>query len=406
MELILAFMLIAKIIYRQSGTISLEYTLSGDDMLICPKCNKPLKKTANRAGIFWLCPSCNGRAVTVEGLRRILPRQIVNSIWQKARIGVGAKAKRCAACQRLMVQVPVVVAEETEFIDICTGCHFVWFDPAEFERFPKLQIPKPTCESLSNEARYELAMANLETLKQKQIAQQDGISCPDHWWELVLGLFGLPVEYNTTPLRHKPWATWSLAVIIAVVSIVAMFNLEEVITRFGLVPSEFTRYFGFTFISSFFLHAGFFHLIGNLYFLILFGDNSEDILGRTKYLLLIALSALAGSAAHILFDPRSTVPCIGASGGISGILAYYCIRFPKARIGILFFFRWIRLPAPLMFALWILMQMLYAYMQKMGFSSISAFAHLGGASIGIIFWLITRKSGFSMTESSKLTLGY
>jgi membrane associated rhomboid family serine protease len=208
----------------------------------------------------------------------------------------------------------------------------------------------------------------------------------------------MPIEYNAVPLRQKPVVTWTLAVIIAAVSIIAFLNLEQVVTKFGLIPSRFTRDFGFTFISSFFLHAGLLHLLGNLYFLLVFGDNTEDILGRKKYLLLIILSALVGDIAHILSSPHSAVPSIGASGGISGILAYYCLRFPKARVGLFLWFCWIRIPVVLMFVFWVLIQILYAYLQKYGLSNIAAFAHLGGAFVGIFFWLISRRSVFISPE--------
>lgn len=96
--------------------------------------------------------------------------------------------------------------------------------------------------------------------------------------------------------------------------------------------------------------------VGNLYFLIVFGDNTEDVLGKGRYLLLVAVAALAGDLAHILADPHDAVPCIGVSGGISGILAYYCLRFPKASICVVYWLRWFRLPVGLMFALWVLTQ--------------------------------------------------
>ncbi|MHC4677439.1 MAG: rhomboid family intramembrane serine protease, partial [Planctomycetota bacterium] len=116
------------------------------------------------------------------------------------------------------------------------------------------------------------------------------------------------------------------------------------VTNWGLVPAELGRRFGLTFVTSFFLHGGLVHLFGNLYYLVVFGDNSEDVLGRGRYLLLIAAATIVGDIAHIVSDPGSTTPCIGASGGISGVLAYYCLRFPKASVGIVVFFHWVRLP--------------------------------------------------------------
>ncbi|MHC4494669.1 MAG: rhomboid family intramembrane serine protease [Planctomycetota bacterium] len=145
-------------------------------------------------------------------------------------------------------------------------------------------------------------------------------------------------------------------------------------------------------------------MFGNLYFLVVFGDNSEDILGKARYLLMIAAAAIAGDVAHILSDPGSTIPCIGASGGISGILAYYCLRFPKAKVGIiLFWVRWIRMPVGVMFVLWILLQIITAMKQSMGISNVAVFAHFGGAAVGILFWWFSRKP-FSETGESDVSV--
>jgi len=140
-------------------------------------------------------------------------------------------------------------------------------------------------------------------------------------------------------------------------------------------------------------------LLGNLYFLVVFGDNTEDVLGKGRYLLLIAVATIAGDVAHILSDPGSTIPCVGASGGISGILAYYCLRFPNARVGIIFWYRWFRIPVGVMFAVWVALQIITAMRQSAGISNVAGFAHLGGAAVGVLFWWFTRKP-FSGTGES------
>ncbi|MBC8472486.1 MAG: rhomboid family intramembrane serine protease [Planctomycetes bacterium] len=296
-----------------------------------------------------------------------------------------------------MHEVPIIDKEETEYIDICTRCHFIWFDPHEFEHIPKVEIQKSQGPPLSIEAREALALARLDSLKKElEHNDQNSRTGPDHWWEVVLALFGMPAEYNYTPLKHRPIVTWSLAAAIVLVSFIAFQNLRAAVANFGMIPDQFTRYFGFTLLSSFFLHGGYLHLIGNLYFLMVFGDNTEDILGKRNYFILIATATIVGHIAHILGDPRSTISCIGASGGISGILTYYCLRFSKAKVGIILLYRWIRLPVGFMLAIWIIFQILGAYKQIAGFSNVSALAHLGGASIGILFWWKTKKS-FSKT---------
>jgi len=133
-----------------------------------------------------------------------------------------------------------------------------------------------------------------------------------------------------------------------------------------------------------------------MYFLLVFGDDVENFLGPLRYIASIALAAFVGDLLHIASAPASTIPCIGTSGGIAGSITFYALAFPQAKIGFLwryfYYFRWIRLPAWFVFVLWILFQIIGAYEQKIGISSVSSFAHLGGAAVGVIAWFLTRKS--------------
>ncbi|UCF17966.1 MAG: rhomboid family intramembrane serine protease [Phycisphaerales bacterium] len=293
-----------------------------------------------------------------------------------------------------MKEIPLGVGVPSRLIDVCTSCHFVWFDRGEFEALPKLDARKPPGIKFSPEEIEALALERLAKVKDKQY---DDETSPDHWWEILPALFGVPIEYNRTPLKHRPVATWLLAAVIVAVSIATFRNLTVVVKGWGLVPAEFGRHFGLTFVTSFFLHGGLIHLFGNLYYLIVFGDNTEDVLGKARYLFLISLASIAGDFAHILSNLGSTTPCVGASGGISGVLAYYCLRFPHARVGIIFWFRWFRIPVGGMFALWILLQIITAIQQSAGFGRVAVLAHLGGAAVGVLFWLFTRQS-FSEAE--------
>ena len=249
-------------------------------MFTCPQCNVPLgKQNSPTLGLTWVCPSCHGRALTLELLRHAVPQPLVNRLWQRARSGQYATPRRCPACRRPMAEVPIIAAEsKTMYLDVCTGCHFVWFDTREFETLPKIRTKSSEEEALPQKAREALALAPLEALRQES-ATMDTLAPPDHWWQLAVAVLGIPVEYNDTPLRRAPVVTWSLAAVIAAASLAAMTDLKAAVENWGLIPAQFGRHFGLTFLTSFFLHGGFFHLIGNLYFLVVFGDNTEDVLG-------------------------------------------------------------------------------------------------------------------------------
>ncbi|HCP92182.1 MAG TPA: hypothetical protein DIT76_09095 [Spartobacteria bacterium] len=102
----------------------------------------------------------------------------------------------------------------------------------------------------------------------------------------------------------------------------AFTQLHEIVLRFGLIPAQASRLGGLTFLTSFFLHAGVLHLVGNIYFLFVFGDDVENFLRPFRYLALIAMAAFIGDLAHIAADPHSQIPSVGASGGIAGVITF------------------------------------------------------------------------------------
>ncbi len=137
------------------------------------------------------------------------------------------------------------------------------------------------------------------------------------------------------------------------------------------------------------------HLLSNLYFLLLCGDCVEDYLGPWRWLVLLLAATVTGDMVHLAGDPHSSIPCIGASGGIAGLLDFYALELPRARLGLLlrlyWRFRWLQLPAWAAFGVWLVLQGVGAYLQLAGFSNVSSLAHLGGAGTGFLLWLGWRK---------------
>ena len=295
-----------------------------------------------------------------------------------------------------MVEVPLPVDGREVPLDVCTGCHFVWFDPQELEQLPEGPAAPSEEEPLSQQAREQIAVAEAESVAERAEAdEEDPLLGPADKWKWIPGLFGMPVECKVPALKTWPWVTWGLAAGLALVFVWTHGNLEDVVPEFGLIPAEAWRYGGLTLVTGFFLHAGLWHLLANTYFLLVFGDNVEDYLGRWRYVLLLAAAALAGQAAHVVGDPRATLPCVGASGGISGVITFYALRFPEARLGILLryflVFGWLYMPAYAALILWFLIQFLMVFLQFSGASDVSALAHLGGAAVGVAAWLVWRQ---------------
>jgi membrane associated rhomboid family serine protease len=145
-----------------------------------------------------------------------------------------------------------------------------------------------------------------------------------------------------------------------------------------------------TVFTAMFMHGSLLHLGGNMLFLWIFGNNVEDSMGPVKFILFYLIGGVAAAVGQLLVDPNSTVPNIGASGAIAGVLAGYLVLFPRARvitlIFIIFFFTIIELPAMLFLGVWFLQQVLFGYFDLAGPSDgggVAYFAHIGGFLWGL-----------------------
>lgn len=145
--------------------------------------------------------------------------------------------------------------------------------------------------------------------------------------------------------------------------------------------------------TSMFLHGGWLHLLGNIMFFWVFGNNVEDSMGRMRFLVFYLICGLAGAVAHIMVQPASPLPTIGASGAISGVLGAYLILYPKIRINMLFifivFWKVIAIPAWLVLLIWFAWQVISGLPELMAVrpdvsSGVAVWAHIGGFVAGVI----------------------
>lgn len=166
--------------------------------------------------------------------------------------------------------------------------------------------------------------------------------------------------------------------------------------KYGAVPGEITSFTDFppkvpfpvlfTLITSTFLHGGFFHLIGNMLFLWIFGDNVEDAMGHFRFIAFYFIAGIAGAGLQIAANSGSGTPMVGASGAIAGVMAAYLLLYPNSRIvtlvPIFFFFTFIQIPAFIMVGLWFLFELFMAFGDTMG--SVARWAHVGGFLAGVL----------------------
>lgn len=220
---------------------------------------------------------------------------------------------------------------------------------------------------------------------------------------------------DANPSRHAPWVTVAL---IAVNTLAFLYevslseaSLERFIFSMGMVPARVTVFPTspditagdalLPLFTSMFLHGGWLHLIGNMWFLWIFGDNIEDRLGRLRYLVFYLVCGLGAGVTHTLFNLQSTIPSIGASGAVAGVLGGYLLLYPHARVLTLIpvFVLYIReLPAYLMLGYWFVIQFfsgtasLAAPSQTGG--GVAWWAHVGGFVLGLgLVKLFARKPG-------------
>jgi membrane associated rhomboid family serine protease len=181
-------------------------------------------------------------------------------------------------------------------------------------------------------------------------------------------------------------------------------DIERFIYIYGLVPARYSipqiaAYFStgqqvFSFLSFMFLHGGFWHLLGNMWFLYIFGDNVEDRLGHGRYLIFYLVCGMTSGLSHLLLNFNSNVPTIGASGAIAGVMGAYFILYPRAKVLTLvpiliipFFFE---IPAYFFLGFWFLLQFLNATASSGAGGGIAWWAHIGGFIFGIIFLKLFR----------------
>jgi membrane associated rhomboid family serine protease len=231
----------------------------------------------------------------------------------------------------------------------------------------------------------------------------------------------IPIKDYPGPRRRVPWATWGLiaanvAIFLYQVSLgpdapafMFAYSVVPVALTHGIpqtslpgvpphLPFHTPDPVYLTIVTSMFLHAGWLHIAGNMLFLYIFGDNVEDRMGHLPFLTFYLFCGVIASIAQIAVDPASSVPSLGASGAIAGVLAAYLVLFPSAGVRtvifIFIFFTIVTLPAIVLIGVWFLLQLLdsvtaLSHVQQ-GMGGVAYVAHVGGFVTGLVITLLLR----------------
>lgn len=350
---------------------------------------------------------------------------------------------QCPICNSSMVRIPFENVE----IDSCSNCFSAWFDANVLPKLLKnLNKDKgatknappvrkqssepqpasshcPKCNQLITPR--ELGNSGISLLKCANCggicAAPSQINDLNHWYQNAgeidkLAIHALPKSIGSSytersiwksllglvedDLQRKnfPWIT-TIVILLNVMAFIFSYVAPLTASKYLLVPEALFNYPYenlLTLVSSIFLHAGIIHLVANMYFLWIFGDNVEDRIGPGKYVLLYLSSGIIAYLVYAFFTNHPEIPTLGASGAVSGIMGAYLVLYPRTRLRIhllaVFMPVSLRLPVWFYLGIWFFgLQLLYAYLQVPG---VAWYAHIGGLMFGFFTLTVMKKSGY------------
>lgn len=204
---------------------------------------------------------------------------------------------------------------------------------------------------------------------------------------------------DINPTRRVPYVTYTIIALNLAMFVYQFIELtptqnQEFVHQHGVIPYYLLSGYGpslSTPLSSMFMHGGLGHLVSNMWFLHVFGDNVEDALGRLRYILFYVFTGVVAVFAHALLQPLSQLPLVGASGAISGVLGAYVLLYPRARVVTFVpFFFFFELPAFFFILIWFSLQVFSGFdsLSSTQTAGVAFSAHVGGFIAGLLFvWL-------------------
>ncbi len=215
-----------------------------------------------------------------------------------------------------------------------------------------------------------------------------------------------PISDDNSQRRTLPVVTYALIALNVVVFLIELSGGDAFIKEWAFIPARFSDEPGadtVTIITAMFMHGSWLHLFSNMLFLWIFGDNVEDRFGHVQFLIFYLLVGVAATFAQFAFTPNSSVPNVGASGAIAGVLGAYLIMFPQSRVQVLVGRQIVAMPALVVLGLWIVMQLFsgvgtIAYTDETANQGgVAYMAHIGGFVAGLLLTFLFRGKPGSQT---------
>jgi membrane associated rhomboid family serine protease/Zn-finger nucleic acid-binding protein len=337
-------------------------------MKYCPQCRRAaLDRVHAQHADAEICVRCGGAWFDAGGLAKAIRSHAPNAlapgpIADQAGVSLGASDKSCPTCAVSLALHRLSSANPLD-VEICPNCSGVWLVQGALARA---------------KAGHELPPAR---------ARIDAERSWGDWFFQFLA--GMPVEFNVQP-RRVPVVTYSLiaanGIIFQLMSYWWIFGTGSPLDL-ALRPDMIWEpvWFG-TLMTSQFLHSGTVHLLGNMYFLWILGDNVEDVIGRPWFLAFYLAAGVAAGAAYSLITSDPEIPVVGASGAISGVLGAYAVLFRRSRLTFMLVVWQFKLTAPIYVGIWAAFNVGGWWV---GVPGVAWEAHLGGLAFGIAVGMAT-----------------
>jgi membrane associated rhomboid family serine protease/Zn-finger nucleic acid-binding protein len=367
----------------------------------CPSCCGRLREVKSKTALVNICLDCRGiwfdSGEFVDFARRLTESEKISPkevrLFEPRTVHtlktVKETLKLCPKCNLAMKRFNYSY-DSNIFLDKCTNCQGIWTDGGEIQQVARYLKDDPRIKTIGNDlVEHE---KNMEELR-SWAGIGEALSIPASHFILYMPKIILPLS-DDNPRERFPVLTISIITLCVTIFIgQASFidDLQSFFYFYGFVPKHF---FDIGLITSIFLHGDIFHLFGNMFFLWIFGDNVEDRFSSLGFIVFYFSCGLTASVLHAAFNYNSSIPAIGASGAISGVMGAYLIFYPKARMSILLIYRIVRVNASLYLIMWFIFQLMFAFTaySSNAATGIAWFAHIGGFVFGVLVAYWKKKS--------------
>ncbi len=370
----------------------------------CPSCNHQLERQIYHGLIIDTCRNCKGiwfasgkemgeYVAFLRNDRKDIPFariELEKEVVIPSRMREATRL--CPRCARPMS--PFNYAYDSNiFLDKCPACGGVWTDGGEIFTLASCIKGNPRLDALGRSVAEETE--SQETFREL-VKLGDDISTNASWWVYMPKII-LPLG-DESSINIFPWAV--LGIILAnVLSLLFMFfyakDTESFVNEYAMISSRILLGGGYlSFVSSMFLHWGLLHLIANMFFFFIFAPHVEEGLGHLRFLLFYLLFGLIGGIVQFLVNIHSTLPAIGSSGAIAGVMGAYFMLYPNAKIRTLVINRVVNVPAYIYLGGWVSLQVIYGivYLSQGVEGGVAWFAHIGGFVSGLVLaWPYRKK---------------